>query len=45
MNNEQDMLKKISEILRRGNTAEVKHRKNDIIVLEVQRKIVYEKDR
>nr|DAM96541.1 MAG TPA: hypothetical protein [Caudoviricetes sp.] len=45
MNNEQDMLKKISEILGRGNTAEVKRRKNDIIVLEVQRKIVYEKDR
>ena len=45
MNNEQDMLKKISEILRRGNTSEVKRRKNDIIVLEVQRKIVYEKDR
>lgn len=29
----------IEEILSRGNTAEVKKRKNDIIVLEVERKI------
>lgn len=29
----------IAEILKRGNTAEVKKRKDDIIVLEVERKI------
>ena len=33
------MLAVIAEILARGNTAEVKKRKNDVIVLEVERKI------
>lgn len=34
-----DFLKVIGEILERGNTAEVKMRKDDIIVLETKRKI------
>lgn len=33
------MLTVIAEILARGNTAEVKKRKDDIIILEVERKI------
>lgn len=35
----ENLIKVIQEILERGNTAEVKKRKDDIIVLEVQRKI------
>lgn len=31
----------IAEIHKRGNTAEIKERKDDVIVLEVIRKIVY----
>ena len=41
MDNER-MLKSIREILERGNTAEVKQRKDGIIVLEVNRKITYQ---
>lgn len=32
----------VAEIYNRGNTAEIKKRKNDVIVLEVTRKIVYQ---
>ena len=32
-------LKLIYEILRRGNTVEIKQRRGDIIILEVKRKI------
>jgi hypothetical protein len=36
--------KKILEILKRGNTAEVKETKNGITILEVCRKIRYKED-
>ena len=36
-----NLIKKIEDILARGNTAEVKLRKDDIIVLEAERKIKY----
>jgi hypothetical protein len=36
--------KKISEILKRGNTAEVKATKNGITILEVSRKIRYKEN-
>ena len=45
MSKDLEILQKIRGILERGNTAEVKRRKNDIIVLEVRKKIVYEEDR
>lgn len=35
----EEIITVIAEILGRGNTAEVKKRKNDIIVLEVERHI------
>lgn len=35
----------IKEILERGNTAEIKQRKDDVVVLEVTRKIVYTKSK
>lgn len=34
------MVPQIAKILQKGNSAEIKHRKDDIIVLEVKRKIV-----
>lgn len=40
MNNDQ-LQQVIAEIHRRGNTVEIKERKDDVIVLEVTRKIVY----
>ena len=45
MSKDLEILQKIRGILERGNTAEGKRRKNDIIVLEVRKKIVYEEDR
>ena len=39
------MLKTIREILKRGNAAEVKQRKDGIIVLEVNKKITYQDDK
>ena len=45
MSKDLEILQKIRGILERGNTAEFKRRKNDIIVLEVRKKIVYEEDR
>ena len=39
------MEKIIKEILERGNTAEIKQRKDDVVVLEVTRKIVYTKSK
>ena len=45
MSKDLEILQKIRGILERGNTEEVKRRKNDIIVLEVRKKIVYEEDR
>mgnify|MGYP001624390341 len=41
MERNEKFLKILQEILERGNTAEIKKRKNDVIVLEVTRKIVY----
>lgn len=41
----EEMQKVIEEIHSRGNTAEIKQRRDDIIVLEVARKIVYKCDR
>lgn len=35
----------IEEIHSRGNTAEIKQRKDDVVVLEVVKKIVYKYDR
>ena len=35
----------VAEIHARGNTAEIKRRKEDIIVLEVSKKIVYTSNR
>lgn len=35
------MEKVIEEILKRGNTVEIKQRKDDVVVLEVTRKIAY----
>lgn len=34
----QEALKTIEEILKRGNTAEVRKRKNEVIIIEVSRK-------
>lgn len=39
------MIEAIKTILERGNTAEVKKRRNDVIVLEVVKKIEYQNDR
>jgi hypothetical protein len=36
-----EMLKEILEILKRGNTAEVKKAKDGIMILEVKKKIQY----
>lgn len=33
------MIPQIAKILERGNSAEIKYRKDDIIILEVKRKI------
>ena len=35
------MEKVIEEILKRGNTVEIKQRKDDVVILEVTRKIAY----
>ena len=34
-----ELSKKINEILNRGNTVEIKKRKGDVVIIEVQRKI------
>jgi len=39
------MIPQIAKILERGNSAEIKNRKDDIIVLEVKRKIVASKEK
>lgn len=44
-NMSEEMQRTIEEIYRRGNTVEIKQRKDDIIVLEVVKKIVYKCDR
>jgi hypothetical protein len=46
MENSKDFLdaEKISEILKRGNTVEVKETKQGITILEVSRKIRYKED-
>lgn len=41
----EEMQRAIEEIYRRGNTVEIKQRRDDIIVLEVVKKIVYKCDR
>ncbi len=41
----EEMQRVIAEIHSRGNTAEIKQRKDDVIVLEVVKKIVYKCDR
>lgn len=41
----EEMQRVIEEIHRRGNTVEIKQRKDDVIVLEVAKKIVYKCDR
>lgn len=38
------MIEVIRQIHDRGNSAEVKKRRNDVIVLEVSKKIVYQSD-
>lgn len=42
---EKEIIQKITEILSRGNTVEIKQRKNDLIILEVSKKIVHKEDR
>ena len=41
----EEMQRAIEEIFRRGNTVEIKQRRDDIIVLEVVKKIVYKSDK
>ncbi|WP_394524358.1 hypothetical protein [Lacrimispora sp. JR3] len=41
----EEMQRVIEEIHSRGNTAEIKQRKDDVIVLEVVKKIAYKCDR
>ncbi|WP_166435295.1 hypothetical protein [Lacrimispora indolis] len=41
----EEMQKVIEEIHSRGNTVEIKQRKDDVIILEVVKKIVYKYDR
>ncbi|GLC82084.1 hypothetical protein [Lacrimispora brassicae] len=41
----EEMQRVIQEIHSRGNTAEIKQRKDDVIILEVIKKIVYKYDR
>jgi len=45
MDSDKKMIEAIKKILERGNTAEVKRRRNDVIVLEVVKKIEYQNDR
>ncbi len=45
MDSDKKMIEAIKKILERGNTAEVKRRRNDVIVLEVVKKIEYQYDR
>ena len=45
MDPDKKMIEAINKILERGNTAEVKRRRNDVIVLEVVKKIEYQNDR
>ena len=41
----EEMQRVIEEIHSRGNTAEIKQRRDDVIVLEVVKKIAYQCDR
>ena len=45
MDSDKKMIEAIKKILERGNTAEVKRRRNDVIILEVVKKIEYQNDR
>jgi len=45
MDPDKKIIEAIKKILERGNTAEVKRRRNDVIVLEVVKKIEYQNDR
>ena len=42
MSSDEKMIEAIKKILSRGNTAEIKKRKNDVIILEVEKKITYQ---
>ena len=43
MSSDEKMIEAIKKILSSGNTAEIKKRKNDVIILEVEKKIIYER--
>ncbi|WP_166432449.1 hypothetical protein [Lacrimispora amygdalina] len=45
MDPDKKMIEAIKAILERGNTAEIKRRRNDVIILEVVKKIEYQNDR
>ena len=43
--NDSEIIRAVKEILSRGNTVEIKQRKNDLIILEVSKKISHKEDR
>lgn len=43
--NDSEIIRVVKEILSRGNTVEIKQRKNDLIILEVSKKISHKEDR
>lgn len=45
MSSDEEMIETIKKILSRGNTAEIKKRKNDVIILEIVKKITYQSNR
>ena len=45
MSSDEKMIEAIKKILSRGNTAEIKKRKNDEIIRELEKKITYQTNR
>ena len=45
MSSDEEMIETIKKILSRGNTAEKKKKKNDVIILEIVKKITYQSNR
>ena len=43
--NDSEIIRVVKEILSRGNTVEIKQRKDDLIILEVSKKISHKEDR
>ena len=45
MSSDDKMIESKKKIFSRGNMAEIKKRKNDVIILEVEKKITYQTNR